>query len=105
MYRGKYNVAGRLAVELLNAFTQIRFDYPDSAVLEKCGHAALLLEHRFALDQFFHAMILKDAVHDLVVFGGISSPMNVRAAFRRIILEFLKVLVQMCQRVFLDRGG
>jgi hypothetical protein len=56
----EHNVTWGLTVELLDSFTQIRFDDPDAAVLQEGRHLTLFLEHRLALDQFLNPVIFED---------------------------------------------
>ena len=42
---------------------------------------------------------------DLVVLGGVAGPMHLDAVRFRIGLELLKILVEMSERVLLDRRG
>ena len=87
---GEHNMAGRLTIELLDSFTQIRFDHLDSAVLEVRRHAAFLLEHGLALDQFLHAVVLEDGVHNVIVLRGIQRPVHVCATLGGIRLELFR---------------
>ena len=102
---GEHNVAGRLSIKLLDSFTQVRFDDLDSAVLEIWRHAALLLEHGLALDQFLHVVVTEDGVHDVVVLGGIPRPVNVRATLGGIRLELFQVVVEVSERMLFDVRG
>ena len=48
-------------------------------------------------------MVAQDAVHDLVVLGGVACPMHVDSVRSRIGLELVEILVEMGERVLLDR--
>src|ERR1700731_4153142 len=57
---GEHDVTGWLTIELLDSFTQIRFDDLDSTVLQEGSHMTLFLEHRLALDHLLNAVIFED---------------------------------------------
>ena len=96
------DVARRLVGQLLDALTQVRLGHLDPAPLEVGRHAALLLEHRFALDQGLDFVGLEDVEDRGVVFVCIAGPVNVRAKLGRVCLELFEVLVQVRERVLLD---
>ena len=105
VHRGHDDVARRLVVELLDALAEIGLHDLDAAGFEKRPHVALVGQHRLRLDQRARAARLHDVEHDLVVLGGVPCPMHVRAVARRVALEFLEVVGEVGQRVFLDRRG
>ena len=99
---GHNDVARRLVGELLDAFAEVRFGDLDAALLEVGRHAALLLEHRLALDQRLDPVRLEYVVDDRVVLLGVAGPVDVRAELGRVGLELFEVLVQVRERVLLD---
>jgi hypothetical protein len=64
-------------------------------------HAALFLEHRFALDQFLHTVRFEKGVYDFIVFGRISRPMNVSTALGGVAFELLQIPIEVSERVLL----
>ena len=92
-------------VELLNALAEVGLDDLDTDRRHVRPEAALLGQHRLALDQRLGAVIAEDAVDDLIVLGGVARPMHVNAVRARVIFELLQILVEMGQRVLLDRRG
>ena len=48
-------------------------------------------------------MVAKDVMHDSVVLGGGACPMHVDPIRSRIGLELVEILIEMSERVFLDR--
>src|SRR5215831_2267053 len=50
-------------------------------------------------------MVRKNAVDDPIVLGGVFRPMHIDTVRLRIRLELLQILIEMSQRVFLDRRG
>jgi len=65
--------------------------------------AAFLGQHRLAFDQRRGAVVAQDAVHNLVMLGGVACPMHVDPIRSRIGLELVEILVEMGERVLLDR--
>src|SRR5258705_7271785 len=92
-----------LVVKLLNAFAQIGLDHLDPDGSHVMPEAALLGQHRLAFDQRRRAVVTQDAVYDLVMLGGVARPMHVDPVRSRIGLELVEVLVEMGERVLLDR--
>src|SRR5262249_51242353 len=77
----------------------------DAALLQVGRHAALLLEHRLALDQRPDAVRLEDVMDRRVVLVGVAGPVDARAELGRVGLELLEVVVQRRERVLLDLRG
>jgi len=48
-------------------------------------------------------MLVENAVDDVVVPGGVARPMHVDAVRPRIGLELLQILIELSERVLLDR--
>src|SRR5258705_13424641 len=90
---GEHYVTGRLTIELLDSFTKIRFDDPDSTVLQEGRHMTLFLEHGLALDHLLNPAIFEDGMHSLIVFGSIQGPVDVRTAFGGIRLELFQIVI------------
>ena len=65
-----------LVVKLLNALPEIGLNHLDSNRRHVVPEAALLGQHRFALDQRLCPVVAQDAMHDLVVFGRVAGPMH-----------------------------
>src|SRR3981081_4060539 len=91
-----------LVVKLLNALAEIGLEplAPDGSHV--MPEAALLGQHRLAFDQRCRAVVAQDAVHDLVMLGGVACPMHVDPVRSRIGLELVEILVEMGERVLLD---
>ena len=100
-----HDVAGRLAVELLDALAEVRLGHLDPALLEVGRHAALLLEHRLTLGQGLDPVRMQDVVNHRVVLLGVAGPVDVRAELGRVGLELFEVPVQVRERVLLDLRG
>ena len=94
-----------LIVELLDALPKIGLDHLYANRSHVGTKAALLGQHRLAFDQQLRAVVAQDAVHDLVVLGTIACPMHVDPIRSRIGLELVEILVEMSERVLLDRRG
>ena len=94
-----------LVVELLDALAEIGFDHLDADRRHVVPEAAFLGQHRLALDQRLGAVIAEDAVNNPVVLGSVTRPMHVNAVRARVILELFQILVEMGERVLLDRRG
>src|SRR5262245_64130920 len=94
-----------LVVELLDALTEIGLNYVDADRSHVIAKTALLGQHRFALDERFGAVILKDAMHDLVMLGGVSRPVDMDAVRVRIGRKRVEILVEGGERVFFDGGS
>src|ERR1700732_1479795 len=92
-----------LIVELLNAFPKIGLDYLYAHRSHIGPEAALLGQHRLAFDQQLRAVVAQNAVHDLVVLGTVACPMHVDPIRSRAGLELVEILVEMGERVLLDR--
>src|SRR5712664_444765 len=92
-----------LVVKLLNALAQIGLDHLDPDRSHVMPEAALLGQHRLAFDQRLRAVVAQDAVHDLVMLGGVACPMHVDSVRSRIGFELVEILVEMSERVLLDR--
>ena len=105
VYGRHHDMARVLVVELLDALAEIGLDNLDTDRRHVMPEPAFLGQHRLALDQRLCAMILKNAVDDLIVLGGVAHPMHVDAVRPRIGLELLQILVEMGERVLLDRRG
>ena len=103
VHGGHDDMARILVVELLDALAEIGLDHLDADRGHVRPEAALLGEHRLALDERLGAMVAQDAVDDLVVLGGVARPMHVDAVRSRIGLELVEILVEMGERVLLDR--
>ena len=89
-------------VELLDALPEVALSHLDADRGHVRAEPALLGEHRLALDQRFGAVVLEDAVDDVVVLGGVLGPVHMDAIRLRIRLELLQVLIEMDERVLLD---
>src|SRR6516165_1569807 len=96
-------MAGRLVIELLDAFAEVGLDHLDVALFEIRPHIAFLGQHRFAFDQSLRAMRGEDVIDDLIVLTGIARPMHMRAVFPGLSFELLEIFVEMRKRVLLDR--
>ena len=105
VHRRHDDVAGRLVVELLDAFAEVGLDDLDAALLQEGPHVALVGEHRLGLDQRLRAARGHDVVHDLVVLGGVARPVHGGAVGNGLALELLEVVGQVGERVFLDLRG
>src|ERR1700692_2344125 len=92
-----------LVVELLEALAEIGLDYLDPDRSHVVSKAALLGQHRFALDKRLCTVVTQDAVHDLIMLGGVAGPMDVNPVRSRIGLELVKIRVEMGERVLFDR--
>ena len=92
-----------LIVELLDALAEIGLDHLDADRGHVGPEAALLGQHRLAFDQQLRAVVAQNAVHDLVVLGTVACPMHVDPIRSRIGLELVEILVEMGERVLLDR--
>ena len=79
VHRGHHDMARVLIVELLDALAEIGLDHLDPDRSHVGPEAALLGQHRLALDQRLGAVVAEDAVHDAVVLGGVACPMHVDA--------------------------
>lgn len=105
VHRRHHDVAGRLVVELLDAFTEVGLDDLDASLLEEGPHLAFVGEHRLALDQRLGAACGHDVVHDLVVLGGVACPVHGGTVGLRLALELLQVVGQVGEGVLLDLRG
>ena len=106
LVHGRYDdVARRLVIELLDALAEVGFHDLDAAGFEKRPHVAFVGQHRLRLDQRACAARIHDLENDLVVLGSVPCPMHVNAVARRVGLEFLEVVGEVGQRVFLDLRG
>src|SRR5258705_3066282 len=92
-----------LVVKLLNALAEIGLDHLDSDGSHIMPEAALLGQHRLAFDQRCGTVVAQDAVHNLVMFGGVAYPMHVNPVRSRIGFELVEILVEMGERVLFDR--
>src|SRR5258708_27373876 len=91
-----------LVVKLLNALAEIGLDHLDPDGSHVMPEAALLGQHRLAFDQRRRAVVAQDAVHNLVMLGGVACPMHVDSVRTRMGLELIEILVEMGERVVLD---
>src|SRR5260221_4435660 len=94
-----------LVVELLDALAEIGLDHLDPDRSHVVPEAALLGQHRLALDERLSAIVAQDGVDDLVVLGGVAGPMHLDPVRSRIGLELVEIFVEMGERVLLDRRG
>src|SRR5258707_15642622 len=92
-----------LVVKLLDALAQIGLDHLNPDGSHVMPEAALLGQHRLAFDQRPRAVVAQDAVYDLVMLGRVACPMHMDPVRSRIGLELVEVLVEMGERVLLDR--
>src|SRR5258708_10338556 len=92
-----------LVVKLLDAFAEIGLDHLNPDGSHVVPEAALLSQHRLAFDQRCGTVVAQDAVHDLVMLGGVACPMHMDPVRSRIGLELVEILVEMGERVLLDR--
>src|SRR4030088_2147282 len=92
-----------LVVKLLDAFAEIGLDHLNPDGSHVMPEAALLGQHRLAFDQRRRAVVAQDAVRNLVMLGGVACPMYVDPVRSRIGLELVEILIQMGERVLLDR--
>src|SRR5216684_2082104 len=92
-----------LVVKLLNALAEIGLDhlYPDGSHV--MPEAALLGQHRLAFDQRRRAVVAQDAMHNLVMLGGVARPMHVNPVRSRVGLELVEILGEMGECVLFDR--
>src|SRR3981189_1353249 len=102
MHGGHHDMAWILVVKLLNALAEIGLDPLDPDGSHVMPEAALLGQHRLAFDQRRRAVVAQDAVHDLVMLGGVACPMHVDSVRTRMGLELIEILVEMGERVLLD---
>ena len=98
------DVAGRLLPKLHDAFTEVRVDDFDPVPLEVRVEAALLGQHRLALDDTLRPVSAEQHQHDRVVLGCIARPVHVNAVGFGIGLELLPQLRKSRERVPLDLG-
>src|SRR5467141_2834280 len=91
-----------LVVKLLDALAEIGLNHLNPDGSHVVPEAALLGQHRLAFDQRCRAVVAQDAVHNLVMLGGVACPMHVDPVRSRIGLELVEILVEMGQRVLLD---
>ena len=98
-------MARRLVVELLDAFAEIGLGDGDAVVGEEVAHAALLGEHRLALDQRLGIALAEKAQHDPVVLVAVLGPMHGDAIGRRRRLELLEIGIEVREGMLLDRRG
>src|SRR3979490_2725139 len=92
-----------LVVRVLDAFAEIGLDHLDSDGSHVMPEAALLGQHRLAFDQRCRAVVAQDAVHNLVMLGGVATPRRMDSGRARIGLELVEILVEMGECVLLDR--
>src|ERR1700680_1957048 len=92
-----------LVVKLLDALAEIGLSHLDPDGSHVVPEAALLGQHRLAFDQRCRAVVTQDAVHNLVMLGGVACPMHMDSVRSRIGLELVEILVEMGERVLLDR--
>src|ERR1700692_2280852 len=92
-----------LVVKLLDALAEIGLNHLDPDGSHVVPEAALLGQHRLTFDQRCRAVVAQDAVHNLVMLGGVACPMHVDPVRSRIGLELVEILIQMGERVLLDR--
>src|ERR1700738_1704777 len=92
-----------LVVKLLDAPPEIGLNHLNPDGSHVVPEAALLGQHRLAFDQRCRAVVAQDAVHNLVMLGGVACPMHVNPVRSRIGLELVEILVEMSERVLLDR--
>ena len=105
VHRWDHDMARIFVVELLYALAEVGFDHLDADRRHIGAKTALLGQHRLALDEGLGAVIPEDCVDDAVLLGGVASPMHIGAVRTRIGLELFEVLVQVRERVLLDRKG
>src|SRR5260221_7684876 len=103
VYGWHHDMAWILVVKLLDAFAEIGFDHLNPDGSHVVPEAALLGQHRLAFDQRCGAVVAQDAVHNLVMLGGVACPMHMDPVRSRIGLELTEILVEMGERVLLDR--
>src|SRR4030088_2930408 len=92
-----------LVVKLLDAFAEIGLDHLNPDGSHVMPEAALLGQHRLAFDQRRRAVVAQDAVRNLVMLGCVACPMHVDPIGSRIGLELVEILIEMGERVLLDR--
>src|SRR5260370_8093818 len=92
-----------LLVKLLDALPEIGLDHLNPDGSHVVPEAAFLGQHRLAFDQRRGVVVAQDAVHNLVMLGGVACPMHVDSVRSRIGLELVEILVEMSERVLLDR--
>src|ERR1700692_1437742 len=92
-----------LVVKLLDALAEIGLNHLNPDGSHVVPEAALLGQHRLAFDQRCRAVVVQDAVHNLVMLGGVACPMHVDSVRSRIGLELAEILIQRGEAVLLDR--
>src|SRR5260370_34329390 len=92
-----------LLVKLLDALAEIGLVHLNPDGSHVVPEAAFLGQHRLAFDQRRGVVVAQDAVHNLVMLGGVARPMHVNPIRSRIGLELVEILVEMGERVLLDR--
>ena len=102
VHGGHHDMAWILVVKLLDALAEIGLNHLDPDGSHVVPEAALLGQHRLAFDQRCRAVVAQDAMHNLVMLGGVACPMHVDSVRSRIGLELVEILVEMGERVLLD---
>ena len=100
--RGHHDVAGRFVTQLDDPFAQVGVNDFDPMPLEERVEVALLGQHRLALHELFDVVLLQDPQHDLIVFGSVTSPMNMDSILPGVGFELLQQIGQVRERVLLD---
>ncbi len=98
----QHDVAGRLVAQLHDPFAQVGVDHLDAVLLQIRIQVALFGQHRLALDDSLHLVLLQNLEHDLVVLLGVCRPMHVNPTLRGLLLKLLQVFGQPRQRVRFD---
>ena len=101
----QHDVAGRQAEQLHDPFAEVALDGVDAAFAQEGRQAALLGEHRLALDEVPSAVFADETPYGVVHLGGVARPVHRDAVGRGVALEFEQVVAQTAQRVAFDFGG
>ena len=93
------------AEQLHDPFAEVALDGVDAAFAQEGRQAALLGEHRLALDEVPSAVFADETPYGVVHLGGVARPVHRDAVGRGVALEFEQVVAQTAQRVAFDFGG
>jgi hypothetical protein len=91
--------------ELDDPLAKVCVRYFNAVALEISIQPTFLGEHRLALHHARNPALPQQLVNDAVVLFSIAGPMHDRAEPRGILLELLKVVGQVSDRMLLDSGG